>query len=342
MNINKRYLLKIIGFFLVTFLISCKSNFASISNFSAEIPLAPDYQKEKYWAVLPTKYTKELTSFLKDSLHRLEADVFYVYPTLFTNYRDPRWNVSTTDHEQNAKVLNTAVNFQASAWVTSGKLYVPFYRQAHLRSYSNLENGGKEALLLAYEDVKAAFELYLNKYNQGRPIIIAGHSQGTTHCRLLLKDFFDNKPLQTQLIAAYIPGIGIEKDEYKTIPVMTNPTETGGFVSWNTYKRNRFPKKFDQWYKNKVTSNPITWDSTSTSERNAHQGFLYRNGKIYDNALKVQIINGLVWTTLPRFPHRLFAIFKKSYHVGDINLFWVDIKKNAELRVKSYLEEYKD
>jgi hypothetical protein len=53
----------------------------------------------------------------------------------------------------------------------------------------------------------------------------------------------------------------------------------------------------------------------------------------------VEIINGLVWTTLPRFPHRLFAIFKKSYHVGDINLFWVDIKKNAELRVKSYLEE---
>lgn len=339
MNKNKCYLLKIIGFFLVTLFISCKSNFATTSNFSSEIPLAPDYQNEKNWAVLPTKYTKELTSILKDSLHQLEADVFYVYPTLFTNSRDPRWNVSITDQEQNAKVLNTAVNFQASAWVTSGKLYVPFYRQAHLRSYSNLENGGKEALLLAYEDVKAAFEVYLNKYNKGRPIIIVGHSQGTTHCRLLLKDFFDDKPLQTQLIAAYIPGIGIEKDAFKTIPVMTDPEETGGFVSWNTYKKNRFPKKFDQWYKDKVTSNPITWDGNSTSERNEHQGFLYRNGKIYDKALKVEIINGLVWTTLPRFPQRLFAIFKKSYHVGDINLFWVDIKKNAELRVKSYLEE---
>ncbi len=339
---SKRYLLKILGFLLVTIFISCKANFATIPNYKAEIPLVPDYHKEESWAVLPSKYTEELKSFLTDSINNLEADVFYVYPTLFTNYKDPRWNVSTTDQDQNTKVLKTAVNFQASAWVTSGKLYVPFYRQAHLRSYSKLENGGKEALLLAYEDVKAAFEVYLNKYNQGRPIIIVGHSQGTTHCRLLLRDFFDDKPLQTQLIAAYIPGIGIEKDAYKTIRAMTNPSETGGFVSWNTYKRNRYPKKFDQWYKNKVTSNPITWDSDSISERKEHQGFLYRNGKIYDKALKVEIINGLVWTTLPRFPQRLFALFKKSYHVGDVNLFWVDIKKNAELRVKTYLEEYKN
>ena len=339
---SKRYLLKILGFLLVTIFISCKANFATTPNYKAEIPLVPDYHKEESWAVLPSKYTEELKSFLTDSANNLEADVFYVYPTLFTNYKDPRWNISTTDQEQNTKVLKTAVNFQASAWVTSGKLYVPFYRQAHLRSYSKLENGGKEALLLAYEDVKAAFEVYLNKYNQGRPIIIVGHSQGTTHCRLLLRDFFDDKPLQTQLIAAYIPGIGIEKDAYKTIRVMTNPSETGGFVSWNTYKKNRYPKKFDQWYKNKVTSNPITWDSDNTSERKEHQGFLYRNGKIYDKALKVEIINGLVWTTLPRFPHRLFALFKKSYHVGDVNLFWVDIKKNAELRVKTYLEEYKN
>jgi len=39
---------------------------------------------------------------------------------------------------------------------------------------------------------------------------------------------------------------------------------------------------------------------------------------------------------LPHFPLRLFAIFKKNYHVGDINLFWQDIRENAELRTRNW------
>jgi hypothetical protein len=272
----------------------------------------------------------------------LEADVFYVYPTLITNKKDIRWNIAVTDSLQNAKVLNSAVRFQATAWATSGKLYIPYYRQAHLRSYYQLENGGEDALTLAYSDVKTAFEVYLKKYNNGRPIIIAGHSQGSTHCRLLLKDFFDDKPLQKQLIAAYIPGIGIKKDEFKTIKSMTKPDETGGFVSWNTYKKEKLPKSYNKWYKGKVTSNPITWNDSKYTQREDHKGFLYTNGKIYDEALKIEVIDGMVWTTLPRFPHRLFVMFKKNYHVGDVNLFWADIQKNAELRVKTWFDEHKN
>jgi len=323
---------------LIVFLSSCKSTYLTESFSEENTPTIPNYQDEENWAVLPSKYTEELKVFLKDSVNELKADVFFVYPTLMIDKKDIRWNVSTSDQELNNKVLNTAVKFQASAWATSGKLYVPFYRQAHLRSYSFLDNGGQEALLLAYSDVKAAFEVYLKKYNKGRPIIIAGHSQGTTHCRLLLKDFFDDKPLQKQLIAAYIPGIGIKKNEYKTIQVMTKPNETGGFISWNTYKRKKLPKKYTKWYQGKVTSNPITWDETKQTKREDHKGFLYSNGKMYKNALKIELIDGMVWTTLPRFPHRFFAMFKKNYHIGDVNLFWKNIQENAEIRVKSWLE----
>jgi len=53
--------------------------------------------------------------------------------------------------------------------------------------------------------------------------------------------------------------------------------------------------------------------------------------------LKLEVIDGLLWTTLPRFPLRIFIMFKKNYHVGDINLFWKDIQENAELRTKSWL-----
>lgn len=339
---QKCYFYKIINIVCVIILVGCKSSFVSKPFLKVDNPSKPDYYNDESWAVLPSKYSKELEEFLTDSINELKADVFYVYPTLITNNKDIRWNVAISDTLQNAKVLNTAVFFQASAWATSGKLYVPFYRQAHLRSYSYLENGGKMALLLAYEDVKAAFEVYLEKYNNGRPIIIASHSQGTTHCALLLKEFFDNKPLQKQLIAAYIPGIGIKKDEFKTIQIMTNPIETGGFVSWNTYKKNQLPKRFDNWFKDKATSNPIAWDESLNTTRDDHKGFLYSNGKIYNKALKIEVIDGLIWTTLPRFPHRLFAIFKKSYHVGDVNLFWLDIQKNSELRVKNWFENNKN
>jgi hypothetical protein len=333
--------LKIIAFFAIALLLSsCRSTYITEAFSDSKIPKKPDYLQEENWAVLPSKNTSKLKDFVAVS-DKLEADVFYVYPTLISGKNDIRWNVPTTDEVQNNLVLNKAVHFQASAWATAGNVYVPLYRQAHLRSYSYLEKGGKEALMLAYSDVRAAFQVYLEKYNNGRPIIIASHSQGTSHTRLLLKDFFDDKPLQNKLIAAYLVGIGIPKDEFKTIRVMTKPDETGGFVSWNTYKRNSLPKKYEKWYRGKVTSNPITWDVSKSTLREAHKGFLYSNNKIYTKALKLEIIDGLIWTTLPRFPLRFFAMFKKNYHVGDVNLFWKDIQENAELRVEAWLKNHK-
>ena len=185
----------------VCLLMSCKSAYKTQKFLVEEIPLEPNYNKEKNWAVLPSTYTKELVAFSSQERDTLKADVFYVYPTLNTEKEDVRWNAPVEDVIQQNKVVNKAVLFQASAFTTAGKLYVPFYRQAHLRSYQMLNEGGEKALLLAYSDVKRAFETYLIKYNNGRPIIIASHSQGSTHTKFLLRDFFDNKPLQKQLIA---------------------------------------------------------------------------------------------------------------------------------------------
>ena len=200
--------------YLAVFIVlaSCKSTH-EIQEFSTKnIPSEPNYNDDKNWAVLPNSYFEELKEFASKEVDTLQADVFYVYPTLNLDDDDLRWNVPVDDIEQQEKVLNKTVLFQASAFTTSGKLYVPYYRQAHIRSYKMLRNGGKEALLLAYSDVKKAFEIYLKKYNKGRPIIIASHSQGSTHTKFLLRDFFDDKPLQKQLIAAYVVGTVLKPD----------------------------------------------------------------------------------------------------------------------------------
>jgi len=322
--------------FLVVFY-SCKTTFR-VQNFQTKnIPAAPDYSNESSWAVLPIKYPKSLQKFASEDLKPLKADVFYVYPTLLMEAKDMRWNAPIDDAIQKNKIIHTAVKNQASPFVTSGNIYVPIYRQAHIKSYSLYNKGGKEAFEIAYADVKKAFEFYLKNYNNNRPIIIASHSQGTNHTMQLLKDFFDNKPLQERLIAAYIPGMGIKPNEFKTIQPMTEPNETGGFVSWNTRKKNSYPKKRDV-YKGSVTTNPISWNESKTTEIHQHKGFLYSNEKMYTKALKIEITDGMVWSTNPKFPLRFFMSFMKNYHAGDINLFWQDIKENVELRTKTWLE----
>ena len=293
-----------------------------------------DYSSATNWAVLPGNYPANIKEYSvqnpQDSI-----DVFYVYPTLIVSGKDKRWNVPINDSVQIKKILNTAVRLQASAWGNSGSLYVPFYRQAHLRSYTNLENGGKTALLLAYSDVKAAFEYYLKHYNHGRGIILAGHSQGSTHISYLLRDFFDGKPFQNQLVAAYIPGVGLDKNQFKTIPLMQHPDQVGGFVTWNTFKK-KFDKNKYKWFKGKVVINPVTWDTTSIAKRELHKGFLYTNGKMYKNSFDTHIADGVIWISTPRFPYRYLTLTMPNYHPGDVNLFWEDIRENSLLRVRTF------
>lgn len=335
----------IVSLLLVVFSV-CVCNAQNSSNLKAtssnkieKIVDVIDYSAVTNWAVVPGNYPDNLKEYSVQNPQD-SVDVFYVYPTLMLSKKDQRWNVPIEDSIQRKKVVDVAVRFQASAWASSGSLYVPYYRQAHIRSYNQLENGGKAALLLAYSDVKTAFEYYLKHYNHGRGIILAGHSQGSTHIAHLLSDFFDGTPLQNQLVAAYIPGIGIAKNQYTTIPLMIHPNQTGGFVTWNTFKK-KYDKKKYKWYKGKVVINPVTWDTTAIASRDLHKGFLYSNGKMYRKSFITHKDNDVIWISTPHFPYRYLVFTMRNYHTGDVNLFWEDIKENSLLRVQSYQKKKK-
>ena len=304
-------------------------------------PKTPEYSQLENWAVLPDQWPIELEGVIENSGTKT-ADVFYIYPTLFTNKKNPQWNADIYNNEIRKEVLSKAVAFQASAWADAANLYVPFYRQAHYRIFVDpYAAQGKEAGVLAYQDVKRAFQFYLENYNQGKPIIIASHSQGSLHAKRLLHEFFDGKVLQEKLIAAYLVGVRILPNEFKNIPVLNQPNETGGFVSWNTYKKNKLPKRYDYWYKGGVVTNPISWDDQRTSNKKDHLGVLSSDKKIYPQSLKVERIDGMLWSSVPKIPKRFFLSFIKNYHFADINLFWADIQKNAKIRVDSWIEQNK-
>lgn len=219
-------------------------------------PPKPDYKKQEHWASLPTKHdaTDSIPkkSNLKDLQATAQADVFFIYPTIFT--KEPinqfSWNADVNDAVLNTQIQLSTILNQASIFNGVGRVYSPYYRQAHLYAfYTPKKMDGVNALNLAYEDVKTAFEYYLKNYNQGRPIIIASHSQGSYHGERLLKDYFDGKELQKQLVAAYLIGRAIKPNAFATIRPTERPDEVGVWASWNTFGHGFFPKNYQTNFK---------------------------------------------------------------------------------------------
>ncbi len=318
------------------FFLSCSSVYKTSVFDEKTAPQPPDYSNQNSWAVLPNHFPAALTNIVGEYQERA-ADVFYVYPTLFSNKKDERWNADIYKEEIREEVISKAVAFQASAWTKAANLYVPFYRQAHYRIFVDpYAQKGIGAGELAYSDVKKAFQYYLDHYNQGKPIIIASHSQGSLHAKRLLQDFFDEKPLQSKLIAAYLVGVKITPDMFATIKPLNSPKAIGGFVSWNTYKKNHLPDRYEYWYKGAVVSNPITWNDSEWGEEAQHLGVLYSDNKVYPQSITLQRIDGMLWATVPRVPKRFFLSFVKNYHFADINLFWGNIQQNAMDRTQQW------
>ena len=209
------------------------------------------------------------------------------------------------------------------------------------------KNGGREAYEMAYNDIREAFVTYMKEYNNDKPIIIAGHSQGAGHAKRLLQEFFDDKPLKNKLVAAYLIGTKITNDDFKTIELMTNKNEIGGFVTWNTYRlmserktKNASFTISEEWIQDALCSNPITWDDKKTSNYKDHKGFLYLNKKVFPGTVKIESIDNKILVKLPKMGivKRLLLSTVKDYHKADVNLFWEDIRLNSVERSKNYLK----
>ena len=315
---------------------ACKPVYNTLSFEKTPAPPVPNYADQAAWAVLPEKYPEALRSITGEYSTK-EADVFFIYPTLLTDKKDPAWNADVRKEDIRKEVISSSVKYQASAFAKAGNLYVPFYRQSHYKIYvPPYDKQEKPSRNLAYSDVQSAFNYYLKQYNQGRPIIIASHSQGSIMAAMLLKEFFDGTPLQKQLVAAYIPGVKINDEMFDALRKMEQPTATGGYVTWNSYKQNKLPSNYETYYKGGVVTNPISWDSAKTTALDQHKGVLYSDGKIYPNALTIELIDGLLWASLPKVPKRFWFSFLKNYHFADINLFWKDIEQNSLSRLAAW------
>jgi len=303
-----------------------------------------DYSQLKNWAAHPDKEDMadripEQTALSDQS--DLAADVFFIHPTTFTGFEgETYWNANVNDTSLNKRTDDTTILFQASIFNTVGKVYAPRYQQAHIEAYYTKQKAsGEKALEWAYKDVKASFQYYLEKLNKGRPFIIASHSQGTTHAKKLITELIDRQALQKQLIAAYLIGIIVQKDEFKTIVPCENSMATGCSISWRTYRKDIEDENVLSNEKILAT-NPLSWKTDSTyMPKSANKGTILRNfNKFYSELVDAQVDNGILKVSKPKFFGSAFYT-TKNYHVADLNFFYLNIQANAKLRVQEYLKK---
>jgi hypothetical protein len=305
----------------------------------------PDYSQLSYWAAHPKKYdpSDSVPAGLKaDYRPDSTVDIFFIHPTSYTNeVRELGWNASIDNAELNAKTDYGSILFQASVFNAAGRVFAPRYRQAHLSAYYPKDAadsaGAMAAFELAYKDVKTAFDYYLAHENKGRPMIIASHSQGSTHAKRLLKEYFDNQTLKNKLVVAYVVGMALDPAQFTSIPICNNPNQTGCICAWRTYQTDYKPPFVLKENFVSAVTNPLTWDTSSVkANRDQNKGGILLNfNKAVPKVSSAQIAGGVLWTEKPHFFGNLFYT-TKNYHIADYNLYYQNIRENVAQRIKAF------
>lgn len=304
----------------------------------------PDYSSLHDWAAHPWKkdFADSVASFITPRIVDSVVDVFFIHPTSYTeNLYRAAWNASLDDETLNHKTDFGSIFNQASVFNQHARIFAPRYRQAHLKAFFFRENENcAPALDTAYSDVKRAFLFYMQHFNQGRPIIIASHSQGTLHAVKLLQEYFDGKALQKQLICAYLVGWPVKTDDFNYIPAGDSATQLGCYVTWRSYQYG-YTDNFAQLVPGKIACiNPISWrNDTIFTSASEHIGGTHKNlSEVYSGIVQARVNKelGILWVYAPKETiHKYGRI--KNYHVGDYNLFYLDIRENAQKRIKRWM-----
>jgi len=299
-----------------------------------------DYRLLDHWAAHPDKVDMadiDASDKVRDMQSSATADVFFVHPTTFVQRTKWNiWNADIDDAAVNKRTDDLSIKNQASVFNGSARVYAPRYRQVHLKAFIRNNNRKLEkALDIAYEDVKKAFEHYLENWNNNRPIIIASHSQGTRHTQWLLKDYFDGKDLSHQLIAAYLVGGYVKKDAFDHITVCQNKSETGCFAAWRTYNEGYTPKKRDVISDEYAVVNPINWTVNKVAQPKENLGAYvglkilpFIIGKIGARISKNQVIVDV--STIKKIAN------EGNLHNYDYNLFYMNIRENVAERIAAF------
>lgn len=330
-----------------------------------EPPPAPEYSLLSAWASLPELDDKadlrpagEAKAELKEQASHA-VDVFFIHPT--THLSSSSWNASHQEEGARSMLEDGVLRFQTSVYNLCCRVYAPRYRQATLWSFIGEEPDGGEALKLAYGDVRRAFDYFITNYNQGRPFILAAHSQGSFHGMRLLQEVIAARPeLARRMIAAYLIGYSIPADMgLLDVPPCPSPEATQCYINWNavlsTEGREGWLEDGKIWLNGELTTingrklaciNPLNWQIDGVvMDKSANKGSLPSAGLdgaflgLVPGLTGARCEQGLLVIDAP--DHEGFELFigDGDYHIYDYNLFYQNLRENIARRIAAFSKE---
>lgn len=215
---------------------------------------APDYSQDTAWLCKPDRIDacatdQSLTVIEANGAMRAEPlvpvadrpfDCFYVYPTVSN---DPGGN---SDMIAGAEELSVA-HAQAARFRKHCRVFAPLYRQVTLTALRNLMAGGTEPVpdrALGFGDVQAAWKSYLANDNDGRGVVLIGHSQGSGMLGQLLKTMTSAEE-RAKVVSALLIGTNVERSandpavgDFAWMPPCASAEQHGCVVTYVTFRDN--------------------------------------------------------------------------------------------------------
>lgn len=297
-----------------------------------------DYTKQENWAYLPAN----------DAVTK-NCDVFFVAPTVYMGTDDSH-SMDLGDESTKAQFLG-ATNMEKGLYDGETNFFAPYYRQAGLNAYKMDTSESDQYFDLAYEDVSKAFDVYMKDYNQGRPFILAGFSQGSEMLLRLLEEKFEDKSLSDQLVAAYIIGWRVTPEDLTQYPFLKtaqNSGDTGVIVSFNSEAEGIstsliVPDKT-------IGINPLNWKTDSTpASASENRGAVFTD---YSGGIVKEVPNltgayldpsrgtlRITDVTTTDFPPVLDIFQDGVYHLYDYQFFYRNLQVNVKERVDNYMSK---
>lgn len=316
----------------------------------------PDYATDAAWlakpglADNPSDWVPDGAALTRSAQ---TSATFYLHPTTYLE-RD-RWNAPLDADGDPGRRARLFVESQGSAFNGASEIWAPKYRQAAYGAFLLKSDDAQKAIHLAYRDVLAAFDAFLKAQPADRPIILAGHSQGSLHLSRLLAD--RRGALKGRLVAAYVIGwpVSVTAD----LPAMglepcVRPDQAGCVLSWQSFRDPANPSLVTKaWVgtpgltggererDDMLCTNPLTGTRDGAADRTANEGTLIPDGDFANATLErgrvgarcdkgFLKIDGDVPNLGP------YVLPGNNYHVYDYALFWGSIRADAERRMTAW------
>ena len=317
----------------------------------------PDYAAAASWIARPDTAddpSRWLPTGAPDVVGEKRAVAFFIHPTTYLE-RD-RWNALLDDRTSQSRA-ELFVRSQASAFNGVAEIWAPRYRQAAFGAFLLDNPDATKALDLAYGDVLRAFDQFVTTVPADRPIIIAGHSQGSLHLTRLLRERVAGKPLARRVAAAYVIGWPISaKADVPAIglPVCGSAVDSGCVLSWQSfaepanrslvtdvYDGSTGPTGIKRERADMVCVNPITGVPAGAAAPAANLGTLVPTIDLTNAALTPGLVGAhcdggflTIDGAIPKLGP--YVLPGNNYHVYDYALFWGSIRADAARRIAAW------